>query len=33
NRFFESLGRFPLVEEDEKPLRLMIPDYRKFLEL
>lgn len=33
NRFFEDLGRFPLVEEDEEPLRLMIPDYKKFLAL
>jgi D-lyxose ketol-isomerase len=33
NRFFEKIGRFPLVEEDQDPLRLMIPDYKKFLDL
>lgn len=33
NRFYDDVGRFPSVEEDEEPLRLMIPDYRKFLAL
>jgi D-lyxose ketol-isomerase len=31
NRFFETVGRFPRVEEDEAPLRLLVSDYRGFL--
>jgi D-lyxose ketol-isomerase len=31
NRFHEQLGRFPKIEENESPYRLMIPDYRTFL--
>ena len=29
NRFLESLGRFPAVEEDEAPLRYLCSDYEK----
>ncbi len=31
NRFFEKTGRFPDIIEDEKPLRLLVNDYEKFL--
>lgn len=31
NCFFESLGRFPVIEEDEAPLHLLVSDYQKFL--
>jgi ABC-type sugar transport system, auxiliary component len=31
NRFFEPVGRFPEVEEDEKPLYLLGNEYKKFL--
>jgi len=27
NRFFEPIGRFPSIEEDEKPWRLLVSDY------
>ena len=27
NRFYEDLGRFPTIEEDEAPLRLLVGDY------
>ena len=30
NRFYENIGRFPVVEEDEEPLYLLINDYRKY---
>lgn len=30
NRFFEPVGRFPQVEEDEAPLHLLIQDYPKY---
>ena len=30
NRFFEPVGRFPAIEEDELPLRLLVTDYPKF---
>jgi D-lyxose ketol-isomerase len=30
NRFHESVGRFPDIEEDEAPFRLMVPDYGRF---
>ena len=32
NRFYESLGRFPRVEEDEKPLHLLVIDYPNYLD-
>lgn len=28
NRFLESVGRFPAIEEDEEPLHLLVSDYR-----
>lgn len=28
NRFLESIGRFPAIEEDEEPLHLLVSDYR-----
>jgi ABC-type sugar transport system, auxiliary component len=31
NRFFEPVGRFPEVEEDELPLRFLVSDYRRLL--
>jgi len=31
NRFYEPLGRFPEIEEDEPPLHLLTKDYAKFL--
>jgi D-lyxose ketol-isomerase len=30
NRFFEPVGRFPLIEEDEPPLYLLVQDYAKY---
>ena len=27
NRFFEEIGRFPAIEEDEAPLHLLVSDY------
>ena len=27
NRFFENVGRFPAIEEDETPLHLLVSDY------
>lgn len=30
NRFFEPVGRFPEIEEDEPPLHLLVTDYPKF---
>ena len=30
NRFFQSVGRFPEIEEDEAPLHLLVSDYMKF---
>jgi D-lyxose ketol-isomerase len=29
NRFFQSIGRFPTIEEDEEPLFLLVSDYDK----
>ncbi len=29
NRFLEPIGRFPTIEEDESPFRLLVIDYRK----
>ena len=31
NCFNESLGRFPVIDEDEEPLHLLAADYEKFL--
>lgn len=30
NRFFQSIGRFPAIEEDEDPLHLLVCDYDKY---
>ena len=30
NRFFEAVGRFPVIEEDEPPLYLLVQDYTKY---
>jgi D-lyxose ketol-isomerase len=30
NRFFEPVGRFPVIEEDEPPLYLLVQDYSKY---
>jgi D-lyxose ketol-isomerase len=31
NRFLESVGRFPPIDEDEAPTRLLACDYRRYL--
>ena len=31
NRFHESVGRFPEIEEDEAPLHLLASDYRNYI--
>jgi len=31
NRFFETIGRFPVIEEDAAPLHLLVSDYAKYL--
>jgi len=31
NCFYEPVGRFPVVEEDEQPLHLLVSDYQRFL--
>ena len=31
NCFYEPVGRFPVIEEDEAPLHLLVSDYQKFL--
>lgn len=31
NCFYEPVGRFPVIEEDEQPLHLLVSDYKKFL--
>ncbi len=31
NRFYEPVGRFPEIEEDEKPLHLLVTDYPRYL--
>lgn len=31
NCFYEPVGRFPSVEEDEEPLHLLVSDYKKYL--
>ncbi len=30
NRFYEKVGRFPVIEENEKPLYLLFKDYPKY---
>ncbi len=30
NRFYEPIGRFPTIEEDEPPLYLLVGDYERF---
>jgi hypothetical protein len=30
NRFYEPVGHFPEIEEDEPPLHLLVTDYPKF---
>jgi D-lyxose ketol-isomerase len=31
NRFFEKVGRFPDIEEDARPVHLLVNDYSRFL--
>jgi D-lyxose ketol-isomerase len=31
NCFYESIGRFPVIEEDAEPLHLLVSDYSRFL--
>ncbi len=31
NRFYEPIGRFPIIEEDELPIHLLASDYANFL--
>ncbi len=31
NRFYEPVGRFPAIEEDEDPVHLLVSDYAKYL--
>lgn len=31
NYFYESIGRFPEIEEDELPVHLLVSDYQKYL--
>jgi D-lyxose ketol-isomerase len=31
NCFYETIGRFPVIVEDEEPLHLLVSDYKKFL--
>ena len=31
NRFYEAVGRFPAIEEDVPPTRLLVNDYEQFL--
>jgi D-lyxose ketol-isomerase len=31
NCFYETIGRFPVIEEDEEPVHLLASDYSKFL--
>ena len=30
NRFLDSIGRFPAIEEDEPPIHLLVGDYRNY---
>jgi len=31
NNFYGGIGRFPEIEEDVKPVRLLVNDYAKYL--
>jgi D-lyxose ketol-isomerase len=31
NCFYEGVGRFPDIEEDEPPVHLLVSDYKKYL--
>jgi len=31
NCFLEEIGRFPVIEEDEQPIHMLVGDYEKFL--
>jgi D-lyxose ketol-isomerase len=31
NRFYEPVGRFPEIIEDEEPIHLLVSDYEKFI--
>ncbi len=31
NRFFDPVGRFPEIEEDEEPLHLLVSDYKNYI--
>ena len=31
NRFYDPVGRFPEIEEDEQPLHLLVSDYKRFV--
>lgn len=31
NCFYEAIGRFPVIEEDEEPLYLLVSDYKKYI--
>ena len=31
NCFYETIGRFPVIEEDEQAVHLLVSDYRKFI--
>jgi D-lyxose ketol-isomerase len=31
NCFYETIGRFPMIDEDEEPLHLLVSDYSKFI--
>jgi len=31
NCFYESVGRFPIIDEDEPPLHLLVSDYQNFV--
>lgn len=31
NCFYETIGRFPTIDEDEQPLHLLVSDYAKFV--
>ena len=31
NNFYGGIGRFPEIEEDEKPVRLLVNDYDKYI--
>jgi D-lyxose ketol-isomerase len=31
NRFYDKIGRFPDITEDEKPVHLLVTDYSKYL--